>query len=510
MILFIRKILFINFISKFKSIKHLSFIDLNFRKNDFTNYNQIRSFIFKKKFYKIKNKNIHNFDFLNFSKKLGGNIGINLSKDSIFDWYKINKNKLNFPWSEDLTSKRLINLLYNYEYINSSSKLLDKNRLDLIILNHIQRIIFDFNLKKINELTSYDLVAYSLSSLILEKYNVKDTNYIKFIIESQVDKLGMHKSYNILEHSKFINNINEVKNILLFFNIKQANIFDDLLLKMTSVLNQYFHNDGTIPLFNGSNNIYTKIIHDSIKKDVYYKKRNFDNIQNGIAFYSDKNKSIFFDVVQPNKDKISSNLSAGTLSIEISGFGEKIFTNCGASENSGKNPEYLRYSAAHSTIILQNTNISEVKEGNPHIKFPQSVVFRSEANQEEEVFEGSHNGYLRKFNKIVKRKLIIFKNKNKLIGEDSFISYKEDISRLIFHIRFHLADGMTFNFTNSKKDIILKTKLNNIWLFKSEMELIVEDSILVDNNIIKPVKQIVIKGIITDKKAIKKWSLEKI
>ena len=61
-----------------------------------------------------------------------------------------------------------------------------------------------------------------------------------------------------------------------------------------------------------------------------------------------------------------------------------------------------------------------------------------------------------------------------------------------------------------KKNVILKTKLNNIWIFKSETELIVEDSILVDNNITKPTKQIVIKGVISDKKIIKKWSLEKI
>ena len=69
---------------------------------------------------------------------------------------------------------------------------------------------------------------------------------------------------------------------------------------------------------------------------------------------------------------------------------------------------------------------------------------------------------------------------------------------------------MTYNFTNSKKNIILKTKLNNIWLFKSDAELIIEDSILVDNNFTKPIKQIVIKGIIKDDKTIKKWSLEKI
>ena len=56
---------------------------------------------------------------------------------------------------------------------------------------------------------------------------------------------------------------------------------------------------------------------------------------------------------------------------------------------------------------------------------------------------------------------------------------------------------MVLNFTNNKKNIIFKTKLNNIWLFKSDSELIVEDSILVDNNITKPTKQIVIKGIVS-------------
>ena len=139
------------------------------------------------------------------------------------------------------------------------------------------------------------------------------------------------------------------------------------------------------------------------------------------------------------------------MSIELSGCGEKIFTNCGASENFGRNPEYLRYSAAHSTIILQNTNISEIKVGNPHIKFPQSVVFRRESNDNEEIFEGSHNGYIKKYNKIIKRKLIVSKNKNKLEGEDTFISNRENKDRLIFHIRFHLGDEMTYNFTNSKK-----------------------------------------------------------
>ncbi len=510
MILLFKKLIFIYIIFNFKLNKHFSYNNLNFRKIDYTNYNQVKSFIFKKNFYKNNNKNIHNFDFLNFSKKLGGKIGINISKLSIFGWFKINKYKLGFPWSEDLTSKRLINLLYNYEYINSSSNAKDKKKLDSIIYFHIQRVLFDFNNKKISQITSFDIIGYLLSCYIIKRINSKNIEYSKFIVNNQIDKLGMHKSYNVLEHSKFINNLIEIKTIFLFFENKDANIFDELIMKMTSILNEYFHKDGSIPLFNGSNNIYTKEIYNSLNKESFLKKRIFLNVDNGIAFYSDKNKKVFFDVVQPNRDMISSNLSAGTLSIELSGFGEKIFTNCGASENFGKNPEYLRYSAAHSTIILQNTNISEIKEGNPHIKFPQSVVFRREANTEEEIFEGSHNGYLKKFKKIIKRKLIINKNLDKLEGEDNLISYKETNKRLVYHIRFHLADGIVFNFTNNKKNIILKTKLNNIWLFKSDMELIVEDSIIVDNNSTKPTKQIVLKGILSDKKIIRKWSLQKI
>ena len=66
------------------------------------------------------------------------------------------------------------------------------------------------------------------------------------------------------------------------------------------------------------------------------------------------------------------------------------------------------------------------------------------------------------------------------------------------------------NLTNNKKNIILKTKQNKIWLFKTESEINLEDSIYVDNNSTKQIQQIVIKGITADNKQIEKWSIEKI
>ena len=110
---FIKKIIYIFIKSHFTKNTEIRLKDLNFRKVDFTNYKQIKMFIFKKDFYRINNKYVQNFEFLNFSKNLGGKIGINLSKISIFKWYNLHKYKLGFPWSDDFTSKRLINIIYN-------------------------------------------------------------------------------------------------------------------------------------------------------------------------------------------------------------------------------------------------------------------------------------------------------------------------------------------------------------------------------------------------------------
>ena len=127
-----------------------------------------------------------------------------------------------------------------------------------------------------------------------------------------------------------------------------------------------------------------------------------------------------------------------------------------------------------------------------------------------EIFEGSHNGYMNKYKKIIKRKLVISNHENKVIGEDSIISLKAKDQKIVYHIRFHLMPGINTNVTNNKKNIILKTKKNNIWLFKSDSEIDIEKSIYVNNNTAEEIQQIVIKGITLNTKQIEKWSIEKI
>ena len=67
---------------------------------------------------------------------------------------------------------------------------------------------------------------------------------------------------------------------------------------------------------------------------------------------------------------------------------------------------------------------------------------------------------------------------------------------------------ITTNITKNKKNIILKTNKNKIWLFKSNSQIGLEKSIYVDNNKTKESQQIVIKGVANLTKKIEKWSIE--
>ena len=95
----------------------------------------------------------------------------------------------------------------------------------------MNRVMFDFRHKNIDEITSYDLIAHTLSIFILDKNNDRNINYLDLIINNQIDSLGMHKSYNILEHAKFLNNISELKNICLYFKYTISNNLEESILK---------------------------------------------------------------------------------------------------------------------------------------------------------------------------------------------------------------------------------------------------------------------------------------
>jgi len=501
------------FFLRFKLNKnyYTKFKDLNFKQNDFINYKIIKYYVLKDNF--ILNsfiRNIHTFDFLFYFQKIGGKEGIDLSKKNIFLWFKKYKYYTKYPWGDDFSSKRFINIVYNYDFICSILNNNEIKQINYILNFHIKRIFFEINRKKNTEISSYQILALVLIECLNNNIGKGVSEKIKSVINSQIDEISIYKSYNILDHSKFLNNLIEIKNIFLFLNLEIPNDLNNTILAMTSLLKTYKHHDSSLPLFNGCNNNHNDVILSISKKEKFLKTIPLTKFKNGIAVYKDYDKTLFFDVVQPTTIKYHNELSASTLALEISAGKEKIITNCGGTEGTGKNPAYLKYSAAHSTIILNNTNITEIKENDTNKMFPKEVIYESREDDDILMLSGTHNGYLKNYKKVCKRQLFINKKKNFFKGEDIIISNKSNHEKIIYHIRFHLMPGISTTITENKKNVIMKTNKKSIWMFKSSNEILIEKSIYVKNDMALESSQIVLSGITSSLRNKIQWSLEQI
>ena len=495
---------------------HKNLIEYNFQNIEFNDIDQLKKIFYFKNYYNSKsniknNYEFHSFDWLNAGKKIGGSKNINIAKNHIILWSKSNYIKNSFIWNGFFISRRINNLIYNYDYYGSTASKDDKKIIQNLLIKHYVLLKIEIELSEPKSVTLEEAKAVLLLSSIYNKKNTKYILLLKEIILSQIDSNGFHKSYNPTKQAEFINDLYEIKNILLFFKNNIPNELDFQILNMTSLLINLLHVDGSLALYNGSNNYYLNNIIRIIKNEKDLKPKKIKNITQGIISYADKEKKIFMDIVNPINKPINYNFHSSTLAFEFSCINEKIITNCGSlNKKYGKGPEYLRYSAAHSTIIINNTNISELVEKKSYKRAPQNITIKTSDQEDKIIWETSHDGYLKNFKKIIKRRLIIDKKINKISGNDEIICAKINSKKDNYSIRFHLMPGCSALITNDKKTILLKTKLGQSWIFSSESKLLLEESIYIGGGKrVEQNKQIVIYGSILNTKKIEKWSLTK-
>ena len=491
---------------------------LDFKRFDFENSEEIKKIFFAKKYinrkyYDQNSINYHNFNWINFARNIGGADIIALTKKHILNW-KIKKYTFfSYAWKIEIISKRLINLIYNYDFYSVTANKKEKNDINELIYTHFFALLIYKKISK--ELTNRSieiLKSILLIELIQNRDPLKTINLISEHIYQSLNKQGIHNSLNPCEHAEYINNLYEIKSILLFFNQEPSKEIDFQLLNMSAALKNCFHNDGTIALFNGSNNSNIDVIKKIINLSGDIKPKNIINPDNGLIILNFKKIKFFFDVAKPNNRLISENIHAGTLSFEISYDKEKIITNCGYFEKRiGSKPEYLRYSAAHSTITLNNTNISELIEKKSYRRIPSKVSLSFDENDEYFSWESAHDGYSKNFNKIIKRKILISKNEFKIVGNDTVISTRINKKQYLVTARFHLTPVCSALMTSKKSSVLIKTNNNNSFIFESDNKVSLEESIYINNGKrIEKTRQIVISSYTSSPKKNIKWSISRI
>ena len=165
--------------------------------------------------------------------------------------------------------------------------------------------------------------------------------------------------------------------------------------------------------------------------------------------------------------------SASTLAFELSDGAQRLVVNCGGpgpvpTDSPPELVEGLRTTAAHSTLVLDDTNSTNILADGSIGKGVEDVaVDRSEDNDSSRL-EASHDGYVRTFGLIHKRSLMLGNDGKELRGADQLIAQgpQEDPRILAYAVRFHLAPGVEATLTADGMGAILRSKAAPPWNFR--------------------------------------------
>ena len=197
---------------------------------------------------------------------------------------------------------------------------------------------------------------------------------------------------------------------------------------------------------------------------------------------------VVLDAAAPPPARLAAHACASTLAIEVSDGAQRLIVNCGGP---GDLPTALpdelvaalQTTAAHSTLVLDDTNSTAILPDGALGKGVADVTSdRSEDNDSSRI-EASHDGYLKGFGLLHQRTLILGNDGKELRGLDRLIAKGRRKIRdaAPYAVRFHLAPGVEATITADGMGAILRSPGAPPWNFRCRGAMLtLEESLVLD------------------------------
>ena len=169
---------------------------------------------------------------------------------------------------------------------------------------------------------------------------------------------------------------------------------------------------------------------------------------------------------------------AGTLSFEMSVGRDRLIVNCGAAPAAeGEWRDALRATAAHSTLILSDTNSSELRPEGLGRRVEDVEADRQEANGAQWL-DAAHDGWLRQFGLHHRRRLYLSESGDDLRGEDVLEPAREETHVPGFTVRFHLHPAVVASLQQDEAGVLLRLPSGVGWRLRAKgARVAIEESI---------------------------------
>lgn len=403
----------------------------------------------------------HSFEWIYDVRATSTSISQERSVDWVEKWLKKYKKVKQPIWRSDIVARRLSSWLANFNYITANmNKRANDAFIDSISM-HIGHLIFTNSYDCTTEQQKLTAKRGLIIGLLASNNKTVDVkfhlNEFYQILEDNLNGDGMNKFRNIPVQVSFAKDAFMVQSMLNKLSINSPDSLDDSIVKILSVLKVFTCSDGSFAHFAGAGGSlhYLKQILNRYARKIYnttkLEETGFYNVIAGktqVLFdCSNRSETIYDD--------------AGILSFEMNHAKQRIFANCGYYKNLDT-PMYnaCKNTAAHNTITVNNYNALSIGNRSRITKVKGSLI----NDKGWSLLQGSHDGFEKITNSLLKRVIAINENGTEIIGEDSFelLVGIHDITS-----RFHLHPDVKVSILSSKHEAMLQVGKQG-WKFKIE------------------------------------------
>ncbi|MDC0078646.1 heparinase II/III-family protein [Candidatus Pelagibacter sp.] len=435
----------------------------------------------------------------------------------IANWINKNNRFNKKSWEFDLTAKRIISWLSNYQLTYEESNDGFKLKFNYSIQKQANHLLNEINNSDEFENKMIGCAAIILTGLAYnnhKNYLENGLNILKKIIKSSIDNQGFPISRNIKQLSFYLKYFIIIRE---WFKESQ-NIVPEYIDENIYYLGQSYcfawQNIKQDILFNG-NYISNNNEFDQYLKRFGYKFINESKEHAGYAVLRNKSITLVMDIGSSPTKKFSKDYQSGALSFEIISNGKKLISNSGYfADKKNKFNKFSKSTALQNTLVIEDHSSSDFikNEKSEYILRKGLKVSKKNIVYENNYWKisAAHDGYYKKFKLLHERKIEFYPEQTKFIGFDKIIK-KEVTKKIKFDIRFHLNPNTKVMKTQDNKSILIELG-DEGWSFSCDnFNIDIDNGLYFGNkNSYKENQNIFISGISDKSNEVIKWEISKL
>ena len=450
----------------------------------------------------------HGFTWLRDLRALGTDAARARARQFVADWMA---SPTLDPIAErpDVVGARLAAWLGHYDFFAASADDAFRQRLMTRLVNDARNLSATLPAEELDARALTALKGLIAAAVAIPEQNAFLTRALRFLpqeIARQVLPDGCHAERSPAAQLAALQDLVEIRALLQAAQAQPPAVLATAIDRMGPALRSMRHGDGGLALFNGAREDQAAFV-ELVLTQAGRSGRSLSVLTDGGFQRLQAGRTVLIvDCGRPPPSGIDRLSHAGTLSMELSVGRERLIVNCGATPAAGLQwRDASRATAAHSTLVIADTNSSELRDSGLGRQPEHVEAQRQEANGAHWL-EASHDGYKKPFGAIHRRRLYMAESGEDIRGEDAV----ESASPQAYTLRFHLHPAVNASLQQDGETVLLRLPSGAGWRLRAEgAKITLEESIYLGTAEPRRTEQVVLTGDSDGPQQVK-WAISKV